>query len=1259
MKCPKCGFESPPNMRFCGACGARLTRVCQVCGFANPLGFRFCGMCGNTLQEEGADQWVKKPAAEIKPPLSVEPRPVQIQSAGPSLASPAEPAPVALEGERRVATVLMADVCGSTDLLEKVGTESWVQIMNRLFQLLEAEIYRFGGKVDQFRGDGLVAFFGAQAAHEDDPERAVLTGLAMQDAVKAYAAELLEQEGIDLALRVGINTGEVIVTSVGDRRQYSEDTAMGEAITIAARMETSAEPGTVLVSENTYRLIPSQFDWEPLGQVKVKGISEPIVVYRPLSPRADVEQLQSYGLSVPLVGRDAEFNALKAAVEDLYDGRGGIATVTGERGMGKSFLVAEVRHHFARQGALLAQARDEVEPSPTPLTWLRGRARSYDQSRPYSMWLDLLNNWLGGQPEEPVEEMRARLRYQAERLWGDRMIEYYPYLATLLSFPLEPELAERLQLLNAENLRHRFFDAVCSWVEVLAREKPLILYFADMHWADATSLDLLKHCLPAADSETVLWLLVFRPDRTLPVWGFRYHLETEYPHRLKTVSLSPLNAAESSEIIDHLIGPDVLPPETQELVIEKAEGNPYYIQEIIHSLMSQGILVQKEGEWRAAQKVPSIDLPDSLQNLLLARIDRLSPEERQLVQRASVIGTVFWSDVLSFLMENGTEVKRHLTALQRRQLIAERGQVPNLGMEYVFKSTLLRDAAYEGLLSEQRKMLHLCVTDYFETHFDGESLVPYYGLLAYHYRQADSLEKELTYTLHAAERARRVYANAEALDHYTHAVRLLDRLETPDLSDAQHKALLKKRFRVLDGRREVHFLLGQWEDARDHALALLPIARQLLEDEPVWLIDALLQQPGVTEWRTKEEIQEGVAMTEEALRLAREIGDKRREMLSLGTLAAQLYNLGDPSWWEYGNRALELARKLDDKRYQVVILTGLGRIHAPQDPDRSMEYLRAALPLCQQLDDKRAELDLLELIGVQLESSDDYYRRLVECREPQLEISHEIGNRPVEGRALMFAGQLRAIYLGDFKQGLALLHEALDIGPASGIEIYVLLRIAQVQIMQERYTEAQETLGRARELTQRPVHEFGLTGYRLVASMLFIALGDEPHLRQALELVEGGPSFKDESVQLNRQYQMTLLCERTAVHLGLAGCETVDAEEQQEHRHLALETSEAALDIYLDMGYVRPVECTSEELYYRRNLALAANGRLAEARDYIRRAYQEMMRKHDMIPPDSHLRQTYLDNIPLHRNLRIVYVSDVMRVRWNGSKVSVDFDEEE
>ncbi len=1237
MKCPNCGYDSPPGMKFCGMCGTRLARVCPACDFANPPDFHFCGQCGTPLTEE--------------PALVPRPQPPPVEDQVPTLPVPApltnsliyQPTslPTSLEGERRLATVLLADVMGSTDLLEQVGSEAWVEIMNRVLRILESEVYRFGGEVDQFRGDGLVAFFGATSAHEDDPERAVLTGLAMHKALEPYAAELAERETIDLRLRVGVHTGEVIVTSIGDSRQYSEDTAMGAGLAIAARMETAAEPGTVLVSENTYRLVESQFEWQPLGEITVKGVSQPIAVYRPLAPRPDAERvhrLQAYGLSIPLIGREAEFQALKGRVEDLYDGRGGIAMVTGEKGLGKSFLVAEVHQHFVRHGALWAEAYEQAPSPPAFLIWLRGRCRSYNQSWPYSMWLDLLGNWLKMREGEPKEEIRDRLRRQAELLWGDRSTEYYPYLATFLSLPLETDFAERVRHLDAEGLRQQFFFTLRSWVEAMVKRGPLVLAFADVHWADTTSLDMLKYCLPLCDHEALLWLIEFRPERTSPVWEFHHHVETEYPHRLTTLSLPPLTEDQSREFIERLIGPDVLPAETYALVLGKAEGNPYYIEELIRSLIEQGVLVRdaQTGRWRATRAVASLDLPDTLQSLLLARIDGLSSKERRVLQMAAVIGSVFWSNVLQALAGDDMPLKAHLTALQRAQLIYERRRVPDLGMEYAFKSTLIRDAAYESILSAQREAYHLKVAEYLEGLFGPERLTQYCGALAYHYRQAGKPRKELFYTLQAAEQARKIYANAEALEHYTRALELLDEMEAQTADEDRLHAIRTQRFEVLNGRREVFHLRGDFDAERADAQALLPLAQQL-DDQPTWLIDALLQQPGVAYWRSREELDAGIPMAQQALTLARQLGDRRREMQSLVAIANQRLWINDPTAWGLAERALELARQLGDRRYEVSILIGMGQVYAWSDqPERGMEYLEAALPICQALDDKMAEIDLLNLIGLQFERSGDYYRLLTEYHQKRLEISREIGHRPRESNALMQCGQIQSLYLGDYDAGLALLEECLRIREDTPGAAFALLRIAQVQVAQGRYDEALDALEQARHIIGvQAVHEMGHAGLRLVSAILYNALGDEAHLHEALELAAQTSQLVAEA-PLTRQYEMAAACESAAAHLGLARC-AADEAERQAHRRQALESSQAALNIYQHFGFVQIIECVSEEILFRHSQALAANGREAEAAEYLQRAYGEMMRKHNLIPPDSPFRRTYLENIPLHRDIRAAY----------------------
>ncbi|MEE8392086.1 MAG: hypothetical protein V3S14_15000 [Anaerolineae bacterium] len=653
------------------------------------------------------------------------------------------------------------------------------------------------------------------------------------------------------------------------------------------------------------------------------------------------------------------------------------------------------------------------------------------------------------------------------------------------------------------------------------------------------------------------------------------------------------------------------------------------------------------GQWRATRAVASLDLPDTLQSLLLARIDNLSPGARHVLQMAAVIGSVFWSNVLQTLAGEPTSLemsslKAHLTALQRAQLVQERGRVPELGMEYVFKSTLIRDAAYESLLRAQRATTHLEVADYLEDFFGLETLSPYYGVLAYHYRQAGKHGKELFYTIQAAEQAQKIYANVEALEHYTHAIESLDEMEAQTADENRLYAIRTQQFEVLNGRREVFFLMGDFKAMWADAEALLPLAHHL-DDDPVWLIDALLQQPGVAGWRRREDLDAATPMAQQALALSQQLGDRHREMQCLTAAARLCLWSNDPKGWELAEQALELAQQLGDQRYEVGILVEMGHLYAWSEPERSMKYLEAALPISQALDDKMTELEILGLIGVQLESSDDYCQRLVECHEKRLRLSREIGHRPAEAQTLMFYGQIQGLYLGDYEAGVAMLEESLRIWEGIPSELFPLLRIAQIKAVQGRYDEALAILESERVRRNDEWHDIGLVGLDLVSAILYNALGDERHLRMALELATQTREVFVDNPQLSRQYQMAAACEAAAAHLGLAKAVT-DAAERQHHLRQALESSQAALDIYQSFGFVRPIECVSEEILFRHSQALATNGHQAEAAEYLQRAYDEMMRKHDLIPPDSPFRRTYLENIPLHRDIRATYTASSMQV---------------
>jgi predicted ATPase len=891
----------------------------------------------------------------------------------------------------------------------------------------------------------------------------------MQQAFKSYAAELAELEGFELLLRVGVNTGEVIVASIGDRSQHSEDTAMGEAIALAARMETAAKPGSILVSENTYRLVESLFEWQPLGEVNVKGISLPVTVYCPLAPRAEAELLRNqhtHKILAPLIGREEEFKSLDACIEDLRDGRGGIAMVMGDTGVGKSRLIAEIKQHVLRGEALLAQVSQhdrhsvglsqelarqtptDVSPdrANTPiedvsreqLSWMQGRCRSYNQSMPYSMWLDLVRRWLGIREGEGDAIACDRLLRQAETLWGDQLDQHYPYLATCLSLPIEEPYAEQLKNLGAEGFRHQFFLTIRDWVEAIAKRRPLVITFTDVHWGDTTSLDLLKYCLPLCEHEAVFFLIVFRPDRTSPAWDFHHYVETEYPHKMVSLTLSPLTDAQSGEFIDQLIGPGVLPVETRALILGKAEGNPYYIEELIRSLIEPGILEKdaNTGKWRELRAVDSLTLPDSLQSLLLARIDRLSPEERRVLQMAAVIGPVFWSDVLGELVGNGRVLKTHLTSMQREQLILERGRNYDLGREYAFKSTLIRDAAYESILKSQRVIYHRQAAEYIEDSVGEETLVNYHGVLANQYQNAGASNKELFHHLLAAERARKIYANIEALQHYERALELLDQLEqseelASDLKKPERLGDIPQEWRleVLRGMGQIHFGTGEVAKAEGEFRAAIALGKEV-ELEVSELVRLYYWLGEVFFWQAR--YKERIGIGEEGLALLGDDTESTEAALMNQTIAIAFFVEGNgEKFREYTYKTAQFIQNLPYSpelrpAYAHIIIAHRGE----KNIDEAMKWIQALERNAEQHHDLRASAEAhLYTAGTMIECGD--LHGAVLQLELTLELSRRIGDTKLESWSLRDMGRAYLL-LGDIQNAARFTWDGLKIAETLG-----------------------------------------------------------------------------------------------------------------------------------------------------------------------------------------------------------------------------------
>lgn len=676
-----------------------------------------------------------------------------------------EPAP-AIAGERKFATFLFADVAHSTAIAEKLDPEDWTIIMNGAFGFMNAAVSKYGGTVSRLMGDAVLALFGAPVAHEDDAERAARAGLEIQDAAKAYAREVKERHGFDFELRVGINTGTAVLAFVGDaiRNEY---TAMGDAANVAARLQSAAEPGTVLISADTHRLVASLFDFKPRGAIEMKGKQAPVESFEVLGVRATPGRARGLeGVASPLIGREREIALLRERLAALDRGNGAAVVITGEAGLGKSRLVAELR--------AIRDARPQGR-----IDWFESRAISYGQSIPYYPWRQLGRQMIGAADMDAAPVVRQKLRDFIARagLPADNL----PYYETLLAVDDE-ESRKALARLAGDAVVNGVAGAVIGAARAAIHSGggvlPHVLVMDDLHWSDSATLELLAQVATLASVEPLLLLCLLRPDRSAASWQLVDRLQASLGEAFARIDLEPLGPADSDALLGKLLPIENLPEGVRARIVERSDGNPFYLEEVLRSLIDGGQVVREDGRWRATREIVDANIPETLAGVLSARIDHLPEMTKRVAQTAAVIGRVFMHRVLETVChaapapERIDHIEPHIGTLAMEQIVRERARSPE--REYIFKHALTCEAAYGLLLRARRRELHARAGMALETLF-ADRRDEFAPLLAHHFSEADDPKRALDYSRRAADNARKLYALREELVHRDRILALLDR----------------------------------------------------------------------------------------------------------------------------------------------------------------------------------------------------------------------------------------------------------------------------------------------------------------------------------------------------------------------------------------------------------------------------------------------------------------------------------------------------
>jgi len=837
MQCPKCQHENREGAKFCNECGHKFELKCPSCGGINPQGSKFCDECGNDLTTPSLEPPIKE--------LSFDEKIEKIQKYLPKgLTEKILSQRDRIEGERKQVTVMFCDMEGFTSLVDKLGPEEAYSVMDEVYEILIHKVHDYEGTVNEMTGDGIVALFGAPIALEDAPQRAIRSAYAIHREMTRFSEKIKqEKEGIpSLKMRIGIHTGPVVVGTLGNDLRV-EFKAVGDTVNLASRMEDLAESGATYVTEDTFKLTEGFFRYESLGEKEVKGKEEPVKTYRVIGPstrRTRFDVSAERGLT-PFIGRERELELLIDGFERAKQGRGQAFSIMGEAGVGKSRVSYEFRK---------AVENEDV-------TFLEGKCLSYSQGVAYHPIIDLYKSNFDIRESDSDEQIKEKVRGGLKQIDVDEA-STLPYLLELLS--VKDSGIDQIPM-SPEGKKDRMIETMIRIPLKGSEIRPLIMVIEDLHWMDKSSENVLKYLLESISGARILLIFTYRPE-FVHTWGGRsYHNQ---------VNLNRLSNRESLVMANYLLGTEDIESDLENLILEKTEGIPFFIEEFLKSFKDLKIIERKDNRYHLTKDIQDVSIPSTIQDVIMARVDSLPEGTKEVLQTASVIEREFSYELIKKVTDlQEKELMSHLSVLKDTELLYERGIYPQ--STYIFKHALTQEVISASILTRRKKRLHEEIGNAIEVVYQG-NIADYYGVLAEHYITSENYEKGAKYCQLVAKRSEKTASFPDAIAYGEKTVSCLEKLTRTE--DIEKK--------IIDART----VLGLYATEMNYHVEAKDIVDPIVEMAIKWNYKRRISQLyiilGTYNLAAIEDYPQAVRYLEEALKITEEIKDKDNVSLSFG-----------------------------------------------------------------------------------------------------------------------------------------------------------------------------------------------------------------------------------------------------------------------------------------------------------------------------------------------------------------------------------------